>query len=339
MSLKTQEPKIFKKKEKPAKNYYYYYKPNITNYSRTTQNTLKTKTHKQTPNKSTHLLLLICGDIERNPGSKLNLLLNHPQIHQEKHNTYFYKNTTQIKIEYEYIFELFKPYLNHTHIEKTNPNLKNNCINNQQYPNNHIFYAILITLAPTPTQCDHLISENSTRWTLILLNKIINNPTPLPTEPHTLQKFHSKNPGITKPLVSIQKEIYSYITTERPNIETLLQKLPYLPEKLALETLKCLHPLPNFTTPNPIQDHPILQARNIPYTNPATNMLSWNCGALNTALPGLQALINKPTPPSIIAIQETKLTASKSTKYLQRLFPQYKMVFNNTATKIQPRRI
>jgi exonuclease III len=68
-------------------------------------------------------------------------------------------------------------------------------------------------------------------------------------------------------------------------------------------------------------------------------MLSWNCGILNTALPGLQALINKPTPPSIIAIQETKLTTNKSTKYLQRLFPQYKMIFNNTATKTQSRHI
>jgi exonuclease III len=68
-------------------------------------------------------------------------------------------------------------------------------------------------------------------------------------------------------------------------------------------------------------------------------MLSWNCGALNTAIPRLQTLINKPPHPSIIAIQETKLTASKSTKYLQRLFPQYKMVFNNTTTKTQPRRI
>jgi hypothetical protein len=150
---------------------------------------------------------------------------------------------------------------------------------------------------------------------------MINNPTPLPTEPHTLQKFHSENPGFTQLLDSIQKEIYSFRTTERPNIEIILQKFPYLPEKLALQTLKCLHPLPNFTIPNPIQDHPILQARNTPYTNPATNMLSWNCGALNTALPGLQAVINKPTPPSIIAIQKTKLTTSKSTKYFQRLSP------------------
>jgi hypothetical protein len=58
----------------------------------------------------------------------------------------------------------------------------------------------------------------------------------------------------------------------------------------------------------------------------------------NTALPGLQSLTNKPTPPSIIAIQETKLIASKSTKYLQRLFPQYKMIFNNTNIPTQTQR-
>jgi exonuclease III len=118
----------------------------------------------------------------------------------------------------------------------------------------------------------------------------------------------------------------------------LQQKFPYLPEKMAMETLKCLHPLPNFTIPNPIQNHPILNPRNMPHTTPTTNMISWNCGAFNTALPGLQALINRHIPLAIIAIQETKLTASKSTKYLQRMFPQYKMIFNNTIAKTQTHR-
>jgi hypothetical protein len=137
-----------------------------TDYTSKIQNTITTKNHisnKQTPNKSTHLLLLICGDIERNPGPKLNLLLNLPQIYQEIHNTYFYKNTTQIKIEYEHIFVTFKPYLNHMHTENTNLHLKQFCINHQQCLHNHLFYAILITLASTPTQCNQLISENSTQ--------------------------------------------------------------------------------------------------------------------------------------------------------------------------------
>jgi hypothetical protein len=59
--------------------------------------------------------ILISGDIERNPGPKFTLLLNHPQNHQEKYNTYFYKNTIQLKIKYEHIFELFKPYFKVLH--------------------------------------------------------------------------------------------------------------------------------------------------------------------------------------------------------------------------------
>jgi hypothetical protein len=94
-----------------------------------------------------------------------------------------------------------------------------------------------------------------------------------------------------------------------------------------------------FHAPHPIQNHPSLNPQNTPHTNPATKIVSWNCGILNTALPGLQLLTNKPTPPAITAIQETKLTASKSTKYLQRLFPLYKMLFNNTNTSTQVRRI
>jgi hypothetical protein len=108
---------------------------------------------------------------------------------------------------------------------------------------------------------------------------------------------------------------------------------------MLLEALKCLQPIPNFTHSNPIQHYLPINPQNTPYTNPATKILSWNSGTLNIALPGLQSLTNKPTPPSIIAIQETKLIASKSTKYLQRLFPEYKMIFNNTTTITQSRRI
>jgi hypothetical protein len=181
--------------------------------------------------------------------------------------------------------------------------------------------------------------RNSIQWTTNLVKNLIECPNPLPTDQHKLIKFHSENPHITKPLESIQKELYSFINTEQPNLATIQHQFPYLPEKMILEALKCLQPIPNFTHPNPIQNHPPINPQYTSYTNPATKMLSWNCGTLNTALPGLQSLTNKPTPPSIIAIQETKLIASKSTKYLQRLFPQYKMIFNNTTTTTQTRRI
>jgi hypothetical protein len=100
--------------------------------------------------------ILICRDIESNPGPKFTLLLNHPQEHLEKQKTYFYKNATQIKNEYIHILELFKSHLTRTHTETTNLHLKEFCINNQQYPLTHLFFAILITLAPTPTQCNQL---------------------------------------------------------------------------------------------------------------------------------------------------------------------------------------
>jgi hypothetical protein len=108
---------------------------------------------------------------------------------------------------------------------------------------------------------------------------------------------------------------------------------------MAIETLKYLQPIPNFIQSNPIQNHPPINPQNTPHTYLATQMLSWNCGILNTALPGLQSLTNIPNPPSIIDIQETKLTASKSTKYLQRLFPQYRMIFNNITATTQTRQI
>jgi hypothetical protein len=160
-------------------------------------------------------------------------------------------------------------------------------MNNHHCPKNQLFYAILITLAPTSTQCNQLIGENCTQWTTNLIRKLTNNTNPLPSDPHILQKFHSKNPHMTKP---------------SDNIQTLQQEFPYLPENMTKEALKCLHPIPNFTLPNPIQNHPILNPRNTPHTTLATNILTWNCGTLNTALPGLQSLINKPIPPHIIAI-------------------------------------
>jgi hypothetical protein len=136
-------------------------------------------------------LLLSCGDIESNPGPKFTLLLNHPQSHLIKHKTYFYKNTTQIKTEYVYIFESFEPYLDQTQTNTRNQQLTQFCINNHHCPKNHLFYAILITLAPTPTHCNQLIGENSTQWTTNLIRKLTDNTDPLPFDPHILQKFHS----------------------------------------------------------------------------------------------------------------------------------------------------
>jgi hypothetical protein len=207
--------------------------------------------------------ILQCGDIESNPGPKLSLLLNHPQEYHNKQKTYFYNKTTQLKPEYNHILELFKPYLKSTKINITNQHLVQFCINNNMCPKSYLFYAILITLAPTPTQSKQLITENSTQWTTNLIKKLLESPNPLSTDPHILQKFHYENPYIIKPLKSIQNELYSFITTERPNLETLQQKFSYLPEKLMIEALKCLQPISNFTHPNPTQNHPTINPQTL----------------------------------------------------------------------------
>jgi hypothetical protein len=320
------------------KKIYISINPTPTIYS--TKIKKETQTKFKTPsytfyNKKT---LLKCGDIESNPGPRNTLLLNHPQIHQDRQKTYFYNKTTQIKPEYNHIFELYKPYLNHTQTTHTNQHLTQFCINHNHYPKNYLFYAILITLAPTPTQSNNLIAENSIQWTKNLIKNLTESPSPLPTNTHQLQSFHSENPHITKPLESIHEDLYLFISTERPNLAELQHKFPYLPEKMALEALKCLQPIPNFKHPNPTQNYLPINPQNTPHTIPTTQILLWNFGTFNTALPGLQSLTNKLNPPSIIAIQETKLTASKSTKYLQRLFPHYKMIFNNTTTITQTHR-
>ena len=48
-------------------------------------------------------------------------------------------------------------------------------------------------------------------------------------------------------------------------------------------------------------------------------------------MPCLQDLVTQfQIPPSVITIQETKLSATKSTKHIENLFPHYKFFLNNT---------
>jgi hypothetical protein len=145
----------------------------------------------KTPNYTFHnkKTLLKCGDIESNLGPKPTSLYNHPQEHREKQKTYFFNKTIQIKPKYKHILELFKPYLNHTQITNTNPHLTQFCRNNNHYIENYLFYALLITLAPTPVQCNQLIAENSTQWTENLIKNLIECPNPLPSESVTSKHY------------------------------------------------------------------------------------------------------------------------------------------------------
>jgi hypothetical protein len=68
----------------------------------------KPKTKKTTKSTYTHptkLLILLGGNNETNPGPTKNILQKHLQTHHDKHNTYFYKNTIQLKNEYNHLLE------------------------------------------------------------------------------------------------------------------------------------------------------------------------------------------------------------------------------------------
>jgi hypothetical protein len=73
-------------------------------------------------------------------------------------------------------------------------------------------------LAPTLTQCNQIIGENSTQWTKKLIKNLIESTNPLPIDQHKLINFHLKNPHITAPLESIQKELYTFVTTIQPDL-------------------------------------------------------------------------------------------------------------------------
>ncbi|HYP43288.1 MAG TPA: endonuclease/exonuclease/phosphatase family protein [Candidatus Nitrosocosmicus sp.] len=149
---------------------------------------------------------------------------------------------------------------------------------------------------------------------------------------HPYTQFITENTTLLNPSTTIHKEIYEYIhnTQESPDIQTIQQKFPYLPNTLIKEIMRINEPLEEYTHPlltHKTQQPP--QRQNTHISNPETKFITWNAASLNTALTNLEDLISH-TKPAFITIQETKLIASKSTKYIQRMFPNYKLIFNNT---------
>ena len=151
---------------------------------------------------------------------------------------------------------------------------------------------------------------------------------------HSYTQFKNNYIDIIAPSTTIHKKLCDYIHLHPNtiNFHDLSATFPYLPRQLLLEALRYNEPLPEYmhVTPLPPQ-HSIPPNRPLPLTSRETHAITWNASSLNTAMPCLQDLItNHQNPPSLIAIQETKLSATKSTTYIQRLFPQYKLFFNNT---------
>ena len=149
--------------------------------------------------------------------------------------------------------------------------------------------------------------------------------------PHPFTQFISnhekKNPPIT-----IHKDMYEFIhqTPKAINIHTLIEKFPFLPNNLLNEALRIHEPLNEYTHPPPIpQIPPLLMPNGMQNDTNNTQIILWNASSLNTTLPNLQDIIQHIIL-AIITIQETKLSPIKFTKYIQNLFPYYKLIFNNT---------
>jgi exonuclease III len=136
--------------------------------------------------------------------------------------------------------------------------------------------------------------------------------------------------NITNLPTTIHKELYEYIENNpQATTETVKHIFPFLPDTLLSEASRCKMPLIGYTHPPPHNIHQPQQPQNIEYSSPSTKIITWNVASLNTSLPSLHTLINQ-MEPAILIIQETKLTAKKSPKYIQQNFPQYKLIFNNT---------
>jgi exonuclease III len=173
-------------------------------------------------------------------------------------------------------------------------------------------------------------------WTNTLIIRLANLSNPperhiLTQHPYTI--FVENNQDIIDPKNTIHTELYKFIHHQEtpPTLITLQRKFPFLPEKLITESLRCLENINEYSHPPPLPNTPTPTPRPITNTNHETNIITWNASSLNTALPNLQSLVNNSlSNTAIINIQETKLTATKSTKYIQHLFPEYKLIFNNT---------
>ena len=298
-----------------------------------------TKIHYYSFDKS--LILLRSGDIEANPGPMPNILETHPSPHKRRYKTYFITYTIKLQPEYQHLAKTFSPILkidhpNHINATGNFPYLIRYLNQKRQHPTPRLLFALISTISPDINVCEHqLINIPNQDWTSTLLDKMTtlrNPPERHIKTSHPYTKFINNHKKLINPPTTIHKEIFDFIHQETipTTIHTLIEKSPFLPNSLLNETLRIYEPLNEYSHPPPtpqISLPPIPnETQNI---NNNTQIISWNASSLNTALPNLQDIIQY-TNPAIIAIQETKLTATKFTKYIQNLFPHYKLIFNNT---------
>ena len=216
-----------------------------------------------------HLLILLSGDIETNPGPMPNILQMHPPTHKNRNKIYFIECTIKLQPEYQHLAKQFSPIINLTHPKHQDtiieyPHLSRYIYQNQHHPPPRMLYALITTISPVIRTCNHiLIQTRIPDWTTIILECMASLPNPperhiVTTHPYT--QFLQTNQDIIKPPNTIHKELYKIIkqSTEPLNIQLMTNKFPFLPEKLLTEALKHNEPLLEYSHPPPIPNTPTL---------------------------------------------------------------------------------
>ena len=278
-------------------------------------------------------LILLGGDIHPNPGPTAHVTKNLPKDYKQRQKHFFISNTTTLKPSYTHLEELFSTHLTQNlpnqdliHIHRHKPILS-------QYPLQSQIYTLIIAYGPTPQICDQHMTENIDPRCLTILKKLQNIAHTIP--PRT-QQLHPTHHHTTPTTIA---QTYTHINEKIANKEnitmtTLQKEIPHIPQQILLELSKCTqtihgyhpthdttHHTPSITTNIDTEDH---------QTSPL-KIITWNTGCISSSLPGIQELartINK--DPHIILIQETKLQKLKSTTYIDKKFPNYKIIYNNS---------
>ena len=169
-----------------------------------------------------------------------------------------------------------------------------------------------------------------------MLNYLKHYPTPLTHMAHILEIFYSTHSNLLFKSNSIHQQLYDYIATQpQSTIDQIIAKFPFLPPSLINNAIRCKQLIIGYIPPPPPPLHPSPHIHNLTYTSTSTSLLSWNIATHNTFLPCIHKLIQKHKC-DIITLQETKLTFKKPPKYLQKLFHNYTLFFNNTHHISQP---
>ena len=283
-------------------------------------------------------MLLKSRNIEINLGLLNNLLQNHRLIHIKHTKIYFVPRTIRIKPKYKSIEKNYKPFLNTNHpirqeTQQTHQYLYRFIHNHFYIHKARVLNAIVITQSSIPQQSNIFLFDPSIHM-YNLLNKMEHFSVPpehILYSIHPIEILNLQVPNINKLPNTIHKKIYDKITTSNLSTMLILLKIafPYIPIPLFKIALECQNPIHGYHKPLPSTIHPPPIIHNTNYSNLEAKIVTWNIAFMNTSIPCLYSFIQQNNS-AIFLLQETKLTAKKPPKFIQNLFPNYKLIFNNT---------